>query len=129
GPLAAPQPGFALLGPLAPSLRGVFLFGEPIRTGAAALAGGALALAVVIAGAVALSRSSLIAGEDAPAAGQHQPASSGAASSSPATRPPAPSPDIAIRADRTRPAPAAARVGPPGPSRGNQDLDPVRAAA
>src|SRR5690348_13735602 len=72
GPLAASQPGFTILDPLAASLLGVFLFGEHIRTGAAALAGEAVALAVVIAGAAALSRSSLIAGEDAPASRQHQ---------------------------------------------------------
>ena len=149
GPLAASQPGFTILDPLTASLLGVFLFGEHIRTNAAALAGEALALAVVIAGAAALSRSSLIAGENAPAAGQHQAAPSSAASSVPGTRPPADpadqpvpgscqtrrppalSPDMAVRADRTRPglAPAAARVGLPGPARGNQDLDPVRAAA
>ena len=149
GPLAASQPGFTILDPLAASLLGVFLFGEHIRTNAAALAGEALALAVIIAGAAALSRSSLIAGENAPAAGQHQAAPSSAASSAPATRPtadpadqPVPgscqtrrpaalSPDVAARVGRTRPAPApaAARTGPPGPARGNQDLDPVRAAA
>ena len=74
GPLAASQPGFTILDPLAASLLGVFLFGEHIRTDAAALAGEALALAVVIAGAAALSRSSLIADENAPASRQHQPA-------------------------------------------------------
>ena len=148
GPLAASQPGFTILDPLTASLLGVFLFGEHIRTNAAALAGEALALAVIIAGAAALSRSSLIAGENAPAAGEHQAAPSSAASSAPATRPtadpadqPVPgscqtrrpaalSPDAAARVGRTRrPAPAAARTGPPGPARGKQDLDPVRAAA
>src|SRR5215468_9220265 len=89
GPLAASQPGFTILDPLAASLLGVFLFGEHIRTDAAALAGEALALAVVIAGAVALSRSSLIAGQNAPPARQHHPALSSTASASPATRPPA----------------------------------------
>ena len=80
GPLAASQPGFTILDPLAASLLGVFLFGEHIRTGPADLAGEALALAVVIAGAAALSRSSLIAGENAPPASEHQPAASSAAS-------------------------------------------------
>jgi len=75
--------------PLAASLLGVFLFGEHIRTDAAALAGEALALGVVIAGAAALSRSSLIAGENAPPSGQHQPAPGRAASALPAIRPPA----------------------------------------
>jgi hypothetical protein len=81
----------------------VFLFGEHIRTDAAALAGEALALAVVIAGAAALSRSSLIAGENEPPSRQHKAALSDA--------------------------PAAARTGPPGSARGNQDLDPEPAAA
>jgi drug/metabolite transporter (DMT)-like permease len=64
GPLAASQPGFTILDPLTASLLGVLLFGEHIRTGATDLAGEALALAVVIAGAAALSRSGLIAGEN-----------------------------------------------------------------
>src|SRR6476660_3957803 len=89
GPLAASQPGFTILDPLAASLLGVFLFGEHIRTDAGALAGEALALAVVIAGAAALSRSSLLAGENAPAAGQYQAVPSSAASSAPGIRPPA----------------------------------------
>jgi hypothetical protein len=119
GPLAASQPGFTILDPLTASLLGVFLFGEHIRTDAAALAGEALALAVVIAGAAALSRSSLIAGENAPAAGQHQAAPSSAASSAPATRPPADPADqpvpgdlpadplpVRVKAERDHPAPA-----------------------
>ena len=149
GPLAASQPGFTILDPLAASMLGVFLFGEHIRTDAAALAGEALALTVVIAGAAALSRSSLIADENAPPSRQHQPAPGSAASAPPATRPPADpadppvpgscrtrrpaalSPDVPVRVGRTRPgpAPAAARVGPPRPARGNQDLDPEPAAA
>ncbi|MBV9204815.1 MAG: DMT family transporter [Actinobacteria bacterium] len=64
GPLAASQPGFTILDPLAASLLGVFLFGEHIRTGPSALAGEALALAVVIAGATALSRSCLLHGDN-----------------------------------------------------------------
>src|SRR6516165_4784541 len=71
GPLAASQPGFTILDPLTASLLGVFLFGEHIRTDAASLAGEVLALAVVIAGATALSRSSLIAGENKPPARRH----------------------------------------------------------
>jgi drug/metabolite transporter (DMT)-like permease len=74
GPLAASQPGFTIVDPLAASLLGVFLFGEHIQTGAAALAGEALALAVVIAGAITLSRSCLILGEDQHPAGPDQPA-------------------------------------------------------
>jgi hypothetical protein len=63
GPLAASQPGFTILDPLSASLLGVFLFGEHIRTGPADLAGEALALALVIAGASALSHSCFILGE------------------------------------------------------------------
>jgi hypothetical protein len=64
GPLAASQPGFTVLDPLSASLLGVFLFGEHIRTGAGALVGEALALAIIFAGASALSHSCLILGED-----------------------------------------------------------------
>jgi drug/metabolite transporter (DMT)-like permease len=146
GPLAASQPGFTILDPLAASLLGVFLFGEHIRTGPAALAGEALALAVVIAGAAALSRSSLIAGEVAPPSRQHQPALS-SASASPDILPPADppvagscrtrrpgalSPDRAVRAGRTRPArdpAAAARPRPPRLAWGHHDLDPEPAGA
>ena len=146
GPLAASQPGFTILDPLAASLLGVFLFGEHIRTDAAALAGEALALAVVIAGAAALSRSCLILGENAPPSGQHQPAPGSAASAPPAIRPQAvrrtrrylaaagPGGRRSARtwpsAPARRPGPApASRIGPSGPARGNQDLDPEPAAA
>jgi len=64
GPLAASQPGFTVLDPLSAGLLGVFLFGEHIRTGAGDLAGEALALAIILAGASALSHSCLILGED-----------------------------------------------------------------
>ena len=64
GPLAASQPGFTVLDPLSASLLGVFLFGEHIRTGVMDLAGEALALAIIFAGASALSHSCLIVGED-----------------------------------------------------------------
>ncbi|HEX3711817.1 MAG TPA: DMT family transporter [Trebonia sp.] len=64
GPLAASQPGFTVLDPLSAGLLGVFLFDEHIRTGVLDLAGEALALAVVIAGASILSHSCLILGED-----------------------------------------------------------------
>jgi drug/metabolite transporter (DMT)-like permease len=63
GPLAASQPGFTILDPLSAALLGVFLFGEHIRTGPWDLAGEALALALVIAGASGLSRSCFILGE------------------------------------------------------------------
>jgi hypothetical protein len=64
GPLAASQPGFTILDPLSASLLGVFLFGEHIRTGVVDLAGEALALAIIFAGAWALSHSCLILGEE-----------------------------------------------------------------
>src|SRR6266516_1081618 len=79
GPLAASQPGFTIVDPLTASLLGVFLFGEHIQTGPAALAGEALALAVVIAGAATLSRSCLILGEDQHPACPDQPTLSRAA--------------------------------------------------
>jgi hypothetical protein len=63
GPLAA-SPGFTVLDPLSASLLGVFLFGEHIRTGAGDLVGEALALAIILAGASALSHSCLILGEE-----------------------------------------------------------------
>ncbi|HEX5297800.1 MAG TPA: DMT family transporter [Streptosporangiaceae bacterium] len=146
GPLAASQPGFTILDPLAASLLGVFLFGEHIRTGAAALAGEALALAVVIAGAAVLSRSSLITGQDAPASGQHQAVTATAASGHPPAggsggpagtwqRPDQAAQDAQPayggprRPDASPSGPAAARVGSPRPARADQDLDPVRAAA
>jgi drug/metabolite transporter (DMT)-like permease len=150
GPLAASQPGFTILDPLSASLLGVFLFGEHIRTGAADLVGEALALAVVIAGAAALSRSILIADQNGHPSREHQPAHSSAASppwparppahpsdppgtgSGRTRRPPALSLDLAVRADRTPPGPvpgAAAWAGPPRSGREDQDLDPGRAAA
>jgi drug/metabolite transporter (DMT)-like permease len=63
GPLAASQPGFTILDPLSAGLLGVFLFSEHIRTGPWDLAGEALALALVVAGASGLSRSCFILGE------------------------------------------------------------------
>jgi drug/metabolite transporter (DMT)-like permease len=64
GPLAASQPGFTILDPLSASLLGVFLFGEHIRTGVVELAGEALALAIIVAGAWTISHSCLILGAD-----------------------------------------------------------------
>jgi hypothetical protein len=66
GPLAASQPGFTILDPLAASFLGVFLFREHIRTGIPYLAGEALALALLIAGVSALSHSHLVTGEGTP---------------------------------------------------------------
>ena len=64
GPLAASQPGFTIFDPFSAGLLGVFLFSEHIRTGILDLIAEALALAIVIAGAFALSHSCLIVGED-----------------------------------------------------------------
>jgi drug/metabolite transporter (DMT)-like permease len=63
GPLAASQPGFTILDPLAASLLGVFLFGERIQTGLWDLAGEALSLALVVVGAATISHSCFIRGE------------------------------------------------------------------
>ncbi|HXP57020.1 MAG TPA: DMT family transporter [Streptosporangiaceae bacterium] len=65
GPLAASQPGFTILDPLAASFLGVFLFREHIRTGLPFLAGEALALVLLVAGVSALSHSHLVTGEPA----------------------------------------------------------------
>jgi len=64
GPLAASQPGFTILDPLAASLLGMFLFGEHIQAGALNLAVETLALALLAGGILALSHSRLLAGED-----------------------------------------------------------------
>ena len=63
GPLAASQPGFTILDPLSAGLLGVFLFSEHIQASPWDLAGEALALALVIAGAWGLSHSCFILGE------------------------------------------------------------------
>jgi drug/metabolite transporter (DMT)-like permease len=64
GPLAASQPGFTILDPLAASLLGLFLFGEHFQAATEDLALEALALALLVAGVSALSHSHLIVGED-----------------------------------------------------------------
>jgi drug/metabolite transporter (DMT)-like permease len=64
GPLAASQPGFTILDPLAASLLGMFLFGEHFRAATEDLALEALALALLVAGVTALSHSHLIVAED-----------------------------------------------------------------
>jgi drug/metabolite transporter (DMT)-like permease len=60
GPLAASQPGFTLLDPIAAILLGVFLFGERLQASPAALAAEVLGLLVLAAGVSALSRSGLM---------------------------------------------------------------------
>jgi drug/metabolite transporter (DMT)-like permease len=64
GPLAASQPGFTILDPLAASLLGMFLFGEHFQAATENLALEALALALLVAGVTALSHSHLIVGEE-----------------------------------------------------------------
>ena len=150
GPLAASQPGFTILDPLAASLLGVFLFSEHIRTGVLDLAAEALALAVVTVGAAALSRSCLITGENRQPSREHQPTAGSTANSPPATphwpvgrmgpesaaaepcRPRALSRDPAVPADGPCPDPApvtAARAGPPQPGPEHHHLESERAVA
>ena len=70
GPLAASQPGFTILDPLAAGLLGLFLFGEHIQTAPLNLAAEALALALLAGGVLTLSHSRLLAAEDSrPAVG------------------------------------------------------------
>jgi len=64
GPLAASQPGFTILDPLAASLLGLFVFGEHFGADTSDLALEALALALLVAGVTALSHSHLIDGEE-----------------------------------------------------------------
>ena len=64
GPLAASQPGFTILDPLAASLLGMFLFGEHFQAGVLDLAYEALALALIVSGVTGLSHSRLITGEE-----------------------------------------------------------------
>jgi hypothetical protein len=77
GPLAASQPGFTICNPLAASLLGMFLFGEHIRTGAVDLVGQAFALAVIVVGAMVLSRSGLAFSESGRPRCLPQPAGAG----------------------------------------------------
>lgn len=69
GPLAASQPGFTILDPLAASLLGLFLFGEHFDASTGDLALEALALALLVAGVTTLSHSHLIDGEEDARAG------------------------------------------------------------
>ena len=64
GPLAASQPGFTILDPLAASLLGMFLFSEHFQAGGWNLALQAIALALLVSGVSALSHSHLIVGEE-----------------------------------------------------------------
>ncbi|HVX20805.1 MAG TPA: DMT family transporter [Acidimicrobiales bacterium] len=60
GPLAASQPGLTIVDPLVASLLGVTLFGEHIRYSPLHLAGEVVAVVVLVASVVLLSRSPLI---------------------------------------------------------------------
>jgi drug/metabolite transporter (DMT)-like permease len=64
GPLAASQPGFTILDPLAAGLLGLFLFGEHIQTAPLDLAAEALAVGLLAGGVLTLSHSRLLAAED-----------------------------------------------------------------
>jgi drug/metabolite transporter (DMT)-like permease len=64
GPLAASQPGFTILDPLAATLLGLFLFGEHFQTATEDLLWQAVALALLVGGVTTLSHSHLILGED-----------------------------------------------------------------
>jgi drug/metabolite transporter (DMT)-like permease len=60
GPLAASQPGFTIMDPIAASLLGVFVFGEHLHMAPLDLAGELAALGVLLAGVLALSHSQLV---------------------------------------------------------------------
>jgi len=69
GSLAASQPGLTIVDPLVAGALGVLLFGERLHDNPLALLGEALALAMVVASVIMLSRSSLVQdGDDAPEA-------------------------------------------------------------
>src|SRR5579863_7084693 len=63
GPLAASQPGFTIVDPLVASLLGVFIFSEHISLSPVATVIEAAALAALVAGVVAISRSQLVQGQ------------------------------------------------------------------
>jgi drug/metabolite transporter (DMT)-like permease len=63
GPLAASQPGFTIMDPLAATLLGCLLFREHLRAGVPDLAGEALGLVLMAAAVTVLSHSHLITGE------------------------------------------------------------------
>ncbi len=81
GPLAASQPGFTIVDPLAASLLGLFLFGERMRSGMIDLAGEAAGLALLVVGVSVLSHSQLIHGGDEPPPQAARPSPRGASPS------------------------------------------------
>jgi drug/metabolite transporter (DMT)-like permease len=75
GPLAASQPGFTILDPLAASLLGMFLFGEHMQAGTLDLAAEAAGLALLLTGVSALSHSHLVHSENGPRSARPAPVS------------------------------------------------------
>jgi drug/metabolite transporter (DMT)-like permease len=67
GSLAASQPGLTVVDPLVASLLGVLLFGEQLNHRPWALAGEALALAVLVTSVLVLSASPIVRDESEPA--------------------------------------------------------------
>jgi len=65
GSLAASQPGLTIMDPLVASVLGVVLFDEHIRHDPAQLLGEGVALAILVAGVILLSRSQLVQGPPA----------------------------------------------------------------
>jgi len=63
GPLAASQPGFTIVDPLVASLLGVFIFEEHLQLAPLAIVIEAAALAALVSGVVAISRSQLVQGQ------------------------------------------------------------------
>ncbi|HUI04455.1 MAG TPA: DMT family transporter [Acidimicrobiales bacterium] len=63
GPLAASQPGFTIVDPLVASLLGIFIFDEHMQLDPFAVVVEAAALAALVAGVVAISRSQLVQGQ------------------------------------------------------------------
>jgi drug/metabolite transporter (DMT)-like permease len=63
GPLAASQPGFTIVDPLVASLLGVFIFEEHLQLAPFSIVVEAAALAALVAGVVAISRSQLVQGQ------------------------------------------------------------------
>ncbi len=71
GPLAASQPGLTIVDPLVASLIGVTIFGEHLRAGPVHVVGEAMALVVLAASVVLLSKSPLVTeGAHGPVTGQ-----------------------------------------------------------
>lgn len=70
GPLAASQPGFTIADPVVATLLGLMVFGDHLNASPIDLAVEAVALAILVAGVMALSHSSLVHGEPDPGGAQ-----------------------------------------------------------